>query len=147
MQNIRYLDKKAIVFIQSTLFIVLLGSLTAFDPLSIDMYLPAFPAIQKDLSTDYSMVQISLSSFFIGMSLGQLIYGPLADRWGRKRPLLVGMTLFLIATVLCGLAQDIKVLIALRVLQAFGGCAGMVITRAIVRDVFDSKKMVNFFLH
>ncbi len=145
MQNIRYLDEKAIVFIQSTLFIVLLGSLTAFDPLSIDMYLPAFPAIQKDLLTDYSMVQLSLSSFFIGMSLGQLIYGPLADRWGRKRPLLVGMTLFLMATILCGFAQDIKVLIAMRVLQAFGGCAGMVITRAIVRDVFDSKKMVNFF--
>jgi DHA1 family bicyclomycin/chloramphenicol resistance-like MFS transporter len=145
MEKSLKLDAKSLVFIHSTLFIVLLGSLTAFDPLSIDMYLPAFQKIQAELHTSYSMVELSLSSFFIGMSLGQLVYGPLADRFGRKIPLLGGMLIYMLATFACAFSPNIETLIVLRMFQAFGGCAGMVITRAIVRDVFDSKKMANFF--
>jgi DHA1 family bicyclomycin/chloramphenicol resistance-like MFS transporter len=141
-QELNELQRK---FIHSFWFVVLMGALTAFDPLSIDMYLPAFPNIQAELKTTYSMVELSLSSFFIGMAFGQMVYGPLADRWGRKRPLLAGMSLYLLASLACGFATNIETLIALRILQAFGGCAGMVITRAIARDVFDSKKTAQFF--
>lgn len=145
MENTYKLDEKSLKFINSIFFVVLLGSLTAFDPLSIDMYLPAFPAIKADLNTTMAQVELSLSSFFIGMSLGQLIYGPLADRYGRKKPLIWGMMIYMIATLLCAITKSIHLLIAMRVFQAFGGCAGMVITRAIVRDVFEPKKMTNFF--
>ncbi len=132
-------------FVHSWGFVVLMGSLAAFDPLSVDMYLPAFAQIEKDLGTTYASVELSLSSFFIGMAFGQLFYGPLADRYGRKKPLLAGMTLYLIASFACAFATNIESLIVLRILQAFGGCAGMVITRAIARDVFDSKRAAQFF--
>lgn len=132
-------------FVHSMGFIVLMGCLTAFDPMSIDMYLPAFANIQKDLATTYSSVELSLTSFFIGMAVGQLAYGPLADRFGRKKPLLFGMLLYMVASFSCAFAPNIQTLIALRILQAFGGCAGMVITRAIVRDLFNPKKTASFF--
>ncbi len=132
-------------FLHSFWFVVLMGSLTAFDPLSIDMYLPAFPEIQTSLHTSYAMVELSLSSFFVGMALGQIFYGPLADRFGRKKPLMAGMLLYLLASLACGFAANIESLIVLRILQAFGGCAGMVVTRAIARDVFEPKKTAHFF--
>jgi DHA1 family bicyclomycin/chloramphenicol resistance-like MFS transporter len=132
-------------FVHSTGFIVLMGCLTAFDPMSIDMYLPAFSNIQSDLATTYASVELSLSSFFVGMALGQLVYGPLADHFGRKKPLLFGMLLYMIASFSCAFAPNIQTLIVLRILQAFGGCAGMVITRAIVRDLFNHKKAASFF--
>jgi DHA1 family bicyclomycin/chloramphenicol resistance-like MFS transporter len=125
--------------------IILLGSLTAFDPLSIDMYLPAFPQIGKDLHTGASMVELSLTSFFIGMTFGQLIYGPLSDHYGRKKPLIAGMGVYLLASFGCAFSHSIQMLILFRVLQALGGCAGMVIARAIVRDLFDKQRVAHIF--
>jgi drug resistance transporter, Bcr/CflA subfamily len=131
-------------FTQTRWFVLLLGALTAMDPLSIDMYLPAFSDIQKSFETSFSLVEMSVSAFFVGMAFGQLIYGPLADRFGRKKPLMAGMMLYLIATIGCAYAPNIETFIFARVLQALGGCAGMVITRAIVRDVFDKKRVAEF---
>ncbi len=125
--------------------LVLLGALTAFDPLSIDMYLPAFPQIGRDLHAGASLVELSLTSFFIGMTLGQLIYGPLSDHYGRKKPLIAGMTVYLLASFGCAFSRSIHVLILFRVLQALGGCAGMVIARAVVRDLFDKKRVAHIF--
>lgn len=122
-----------------------MGCLTAFDPLSIDMYLPAFQNMQSDLRTSYASIELSLSSFFIGMAFGQMIYGPLTDRHGRKLPLMAGMALYAVASLACAFATNVETLIGLRLLQAFGGCAGMVITRAIVRDVFDARRSAEFF--
>src|SRR6187549_2346353 len=114
--------------------ILILGLLTAIGPLSIDMYLPAFPEIARNLHTDVSKVMLSLSSFFIGISFGQFIYGPLLERFGRKRPLYAGLTLYLFASIGCALSASVNALIFFRSLQALGGCAGMVAARAIVRD-------------
>jgi DHA1 family bicyclomycin/chloramphenicol resistance-like MFS transporter len=125
--------------------IVLLGSLGAFDPISIDMYLPAFPNIAKDLHTTPPMVEISLTSFFIGLAIGQLIYGPLSDHYGRKKPLLAGMTVYFLSCFGCAFSRSIHILILFRVLQALGGCAGMVITRAMVRDLFDKQRAAHIF--
>ncbi len=129
---------------KSRWLVILLGVLAAFDPLTIDMYLPAFQSIQKDLNTQISFVELSVSTFFIGMALGQLIYGPLSDRFGRKKPLLGGMLLYLFASLGCALSQNIYLFILFRILQAFGGSASMVISRAIVRDLFDKKHIAIF---
>lgn len=130
--------------IHSNGLVYLLGALTAFDPLTIDMYLPAFSEIQRDFQTSMASVELSVSAFFIGMAFGQLVYGPLADRFGRRKPLLGGMLLYLMATLGCALSPNISVFIGFRLLQALGGCAGMVITRAIIRDLFDKKKTAVF---
>ncbi len=116
--------------------ILILSALAAIAPFSIDMYLPAFPAMAQDLGTDISHVALSLTSFFIGISVGQLLYGPLLDRIGRKKPLLFGLVLYAVASIGCAFAVNAKWLIALRLLQALGGCGGMVAVRAIVRDIF-----------
>jgi len=122
-----------------------MGLLTAIAPLSIDMYLPAFPAIAKSLQTSVSEVTLSLSSFFIGISAGQLLYGPLLERFGRKRPLYAGLCLYFLASVACALSQSVNILIAFRLLQAVGGCVGMVTARAMVRDLFDVKDNAKVF--
>lgn len=122
-----------------------MGLLTAIGPLSIDMYLPAFPAIAKNLNTTVSDVTLSLSSFFIGISFGQLLYGPLLERYGRKQPLYAGLLLYFAASIGCALAQSVNMLIALRLLQAVGGCVGMVAARAMVRDLFDVKETAKVF--
>lgn len=114
--------------------ILILGALSAFGPLAIDFYLPAFSAIARDFSTDVEHVQLSLAAYFVGLALGQLIYGPLADRYGRRWPLLIGVTLFTLASLACALAPTLDWLIAARFVQALGGCAGIVVTRAVVRD-------------
>src|SRR5919112_2322298 len=114
--------------------ILILGLLSAIGPFSIDMYLPGFPAIAADLSTTVAKVSLSLSSFFIGISAGQMLYGPLLDRFGRKKPLYVGLTIYLLASIGCALCTTADALIALRLVQALGGCAGMVAARAMVRD-------------
>lgn len=110
----------------------------AFAPMSIDTYLPGLPAIAAEFRADPSVVQFTLASFFIGMALGQMIHGPLADRYGRKPPLYVGLALFVLASVGCALAADITTLIVLRFAQAVSGCAGVVVARAVVRDRFDA---------
>lgn len=127
--------------------VILLGILTAFDPLTIDMYLPAFNSIQKDMKTDISNIELSVSTFFIGMALGQLIYGPLSDRFGRKKPLIGGMILYFASTILCAISKNIQFFILFRILQAFGGCASMVISRAIIRDLFNKKNIAIYLSH
>lgn len=116
--------------------ILILGSLTALGPFSIDMYLPGFPAMAKDLNTDVTSVGLSLSSYFIGISLGQLLYGPLLDRYGRKKPLYLGLILYILASLACAWASTIESLIVLRFIQAIGSCAAAVASVAMVRDLF-----------
>jgi DHA1 family bicyclomycin/chloramphenicol resistance-like MFS transporter len=109
------------------------------------MYLPAFPDIAKGLHTTVAQVTLSLSSFFIGISAGQLLYGPLLERFGRKKPLYAGLCIYLLASVGCALAASVNALILLRLLQALGGCVGMVAARAIVRDLFEVKENAKIF--
>jgi MFS transporter, DHA1 family, multidrug resistance protein len=116
--------------------LVLLGALTAFAPLSIDMYLPALPTLQRYFQTTEGEVQLTLASFFVGFALGQSLYGPLADRFGRKRPLYVGMLLYTTASAACALAFSVHALTAARLLQSIGACSGAVMSRAMVRDLF-----------
>src|SRR6187549_1076213 len=125
--------------------ILILGMLTAIGPFSIDMYLPAFPDIAKNLHTTVAQVTLSLSSFFIGISVGQLLYGPLLERFGRKNPLYFGLSIYLMASVGCALAGSVNALIAFRLLQALGGCVGMVAARAMVRDLFEVKENAKIF--
>lgn len=125
--------------------ILILGTVAALGPFSIDTYLPGFPAIAEDLNTDIANVSLTLTSYFIGISVGQLIYGPLLDRYGRKKPLLIGLCLYFIAAIGCAFAPDINSLIALRLLQALGGCVGMVASRAVVRDSFPPNESARIF--
>ena len=115
-------------------WLFLLGILTGLAPLSIDMYLPGFPAIEKSLLAQTGSAELTLASYFIGLAIGQLFYGPLSDRFGRKKPLMVGLMIYIIASLGCAYAGDITSLVIWRFLQALGGCAGIVITLAIVRD-------------
>ncbi|MCD0490005.1 multidrug effflux MFS transporter [Pedobacter sp. MC2016-14] len=125
--------------------ILVLGSLTALGPFSIDMYLPAFPVIAKDLQTTTEQVAISLSSFFIGISLGQLLYGPLLDRYGRKKPLYIGLAVYILASLGCVFAATLDQLIVLRAVQAIGSCAAAVASVAMVRDLFPVKDSAKVF--
>jgi DHA1 family bicyclomycin/chloramphenicol resistance-like MFS transporter len=117
--------------------ILVLGMLSAFAPFATDMYLPAFGRMASSFATDNGHIQATLSAFFLGLAVGQAFYGPLIDRFGRRTPLLVGIFLYLVSTVACWLTNDLDLFIALRILQAIGGCAGMIIGRAIVNDLFD----------
>jgi len=125
--------------------VLMLGSLAALVPLSIDMYLPAFPQIAADLGVKVGRVQLTLSVYMVGMALGQVMYGTLADRLGRRGPLLFGMVVFTLATAGCAVAGSIGALIWWRLGVALGGSAGMVITRAIVRDRFDERESAQFY--
>lgn len=118
--------------------ILILGALSAFGPLAIDFYLPAFPAMALAFGTDENHVQMTLAAYFLGLSIGQLAYGPVADRFGRRIPLLIGVGLFTLASVACAYAPNLEWLIGARFVQALGGCAGMVISRAIVSDKCDA---------
>jgi DHA1 family bicyclomycin/chloramphenicol resistance-like MFS transporter len=131
--------------VKSFRVILVMGLLTAIGPLSIDMYLPAFPAIAKNLHSTVAEVTLSLSSFFIGISAGQLLYGPLLERFGRKKPLYFGLSLYLLASVGCALATSVEFLIVTRLFQAVGGCAGLVAARAMVRDLFAAKENAKIF--
>ncbi len=125
--------------------IFILGLLSAIGPFSIDMYLPGFTGIASDLYTDVSNISLTLSSFYIGISMGQLFYGPMMDKYGRKKPLYVGLVLYIIASLGCAFAQSVDMLILYRFLQALGGCAGMVASRAMVRDMFEVKDGAKVF--
>lgn len=122
-----------------------LGLLSAIGPFSIDMYLPAFETIALDFETTIEHIQLSLTSFFIGIALGQLIYGPLLDKFGRKKPLLVGLLIYIGASVLCAYTKEPNHLIFLRFLQALGSCSGMVASRAMVRDIFEPREAAKVF--
>lgn len=125
--------------------ILVLGLLTTIGPFSIDLYLPAFPQIAAGLNTDVASVMLSLSSFFIGISLGQLIYGPLLERFGRKKPLYIGLVVYMISSAVCAMAVSVEYLILFRLFQALGSCSGMVAARAIVRDLFPPEKIAKVF--
>ena len=116
-------------------FALVLGLLSAIGPFAIDMYLPALPSIGKSLGATVGAVQASLMAFFIALGLGQIVYGPVSDMFGRKGPLYAGLVLFALASVGCALAPDIQTLVALRFVQGLGACATMVIPRAVVRDM------------
>ncbi|MFD2585283.1 multidrug effflux MFS transporter [Pedobacter vanadiisoli] len=121
---------------QHFFLILILGSLAALGPFSIDMYLPGFLDIAKDLKSTESTVALSLSSFFIGISVGQLLYGPLLDKYGRKKPLYFGLGLYILSSVLCLAVTNVNQLIVLRFVQAIGSCATAVASVAMVRDLF-----------
>lgn len=127
------------------LLILILGFLTALGPFSIDMYLPGFKAIAKDLNTSVLQVSLSLSSFFIGISAGQLLYGPLLDRFGRKKPLYIGLIVYIISSAGCVFASSLDALIVLRFMQAIGSCAAAVASIAMVRDLFPVKENAKVF--
>jgi DHA1 family bicyclomycin/chloramphenicol resistance-like MFS transporter len=119
-----------------------LGSLSAVGPLAIDMYLPALPAIARDLATSPASVQASLAAYFVGIAVGQACYGPMSDRVGRRPALFFGLSLFALSSVGCALAPNVGSLIASRFVQALGGCAPIVVPRAVVRDYFDPRGSV-----
>ncbi|MEV1051484.1 multidrug effflux MFS transporter [Streptomyces sp. NPDC049887] len=124
---------------------LVLGGLTALPPLSMDMYLPALPEVTGDLRAPAATIQLTLTACLAGMALGQLVVGPMSDRWGRRRPLLVGMAVYVAATAACALATGVEMLIAFRLLQGLAGAAGIVIARAVVRDLYDGVEMARFF--
>ncbi len=125
--------------------ILILGLLSAIGPFSIDMYLPGFPVMAKDLGVSVDVISYSLASFFIGVCIGQLLCGPLLDRYGRRKPLLIGMGLYIVASIGCAFSNGIEMLIVCRFFQALGGCVGMVAPRAIIRDVFPLKENAKIF--
>ncbi len=125
--------------------IALIGSLTIFGPLCIDMYLPALPRISEELGAGASAVQITLTACMIGISAGQLVLGPVSDRVGRRPPLLVGLAAFVVSSVACAMAPNIYFLTAFRLVQGLGGAAGIVIARSIVRDLHSGVALVRFF--
>jgi MFS transporter, DHA1 family, multidrug resistance protein len=127
------------------LLILILGLLSAIAPFSIDTYLSGFPTIATDLGVTVDEVSYSLASFFVGISLGQLLYGPLLDRYGRKRPLLIGLILYILGSIGCAITHSIEMLIIFRFFQALGGCVGMVAPRAIVRDSFPVSESAKIF--
>jgi DHA1 family bicyclomycin/chloramphenicol resistance-like MFS transporter len=124
--------------------VVILGSLSAFAPLSIDMYLPAFPAISTDLHAGPSAVQLTLTTCLIGLALGQLVAGPLSDTFGRRRPLLVGLVVYTVLSAACIAAPSVYALVGLRFVQGLGGSAGLVIATAAVRDRYAGVAMARF---
>lgn len=135
------LNRKWIIFI--------LGALCTISPFAIDMYLPAFPSIADGLDTTTAKVSLSISSYFVGFALGQILYGPLLDRFGRKLPLYVGLVLFIVCSAICIWVPDVSWLIAIRFLQALGGCVAQVAAMAMVRDFFpvkDTAKIISLLI-
>src|SRR3984893_2745724 len=125
--------------------IVLMGVLQAFAPLSIDMYLPSMPLLEKVFNATTAQVQITLVTFLLGFALGQSLYGPITDRFGRKPPLYVSLALFIVSSAACALAPSIRIMSFFRLLQAIGACGGSVISRAIVRDLFPPSELRRIF--
>ncbi|MGQ0677482.1 MAG: Bcr/CflA family multidrug efflux MFS transporter [Rhodospirillales bacterium] len=125
--------------------IVILGAMISMAPMGIDMYLPSLPELERAFAAAAGQVQLTLSTFFLGFALGQAVYGPISDRFGRRPPLFAGLALFAAASVACAYAPTIEALTGLRFLQAIGACAGMVIARAMVRDLFDVRDAARVF--
>lgn len=128
-----------------TFLIILLGILAAIGPFTIDMYLPGFKQIAVDFATNEKQVAFTLTSYFFGIAVGQLVYGPLVDKYGRKKPLLIGLGIYVLAALGCALSSTIESLIVMRLLQALGGCVGMVASNAIISDVYEKDKRAKAF--
>ncbi|MEV7784698.1 multidrug effflux MFS transporter [Streptomyces sp. NPDC088106] len=129
----------------SLLVTFLLGGLTAVTPLAMDMYLPALPEVTRSLHAPAATVQLTLTACLAGMALGQMVVGPMSDRWGRRRPLLVGLAIYVVATALCAFAPTVELLVACRLAQGLAGSAGIVIARAVARDLYDGVALARFF--
>ena len=125
--------------------VVVLGLLSTFGPLSLDLYLPALPQLADDLGASASLAQLSITACLVGLAVGQLVAGPLSDRLGRRRPLIVGLVAFLLASVACAVAPSAAVLVLLRLVQGLAGAAGIVISRAIARDLYSGRALMIFF--
>ncbi|GGB85409.1 multidrug effflux MFS transporter [Dyadobacter sediminis] len=125
--------------------ILILGFLATVSPFSIDMYLPGFPRIAADLKTTIDKVQLSLTSYLVGICIGQVLYGPLLDRFGRKKPLFFGLALYVLASVGCAFTASVDELVLMRFFQAMGGCVGLVASQALVSDLFPSEKRAEVF--
>jgi len=125
--------------------LVTLGALTTFGPLSTDLYLPSLPELGRDLGVSDALAQLTMSACMVGLALGQLVAGPMSDRAGRRRPLLAGLVAFAVASVLCALAPNLWLLVALRLVQGLAGAAGLVISRAMVRDLYSGDRAVRVF--
>ncbi|WP_030859326.1 multidrug effflux MFS transporter [Streptomyces sp. NRRL S-37] len=129
----------------SLLVTLVLGGLTATPPLAMDMYLPALPEVTRSLHAPAATVQLTLTACLAGMALGQMVVGPMSDRWGRRRPLLIGLAVYVVATALCAFAPTVELLVAFRLAQGLAGAAGIVIARAVARDLYDGVAMARFF--
>jgi DHA1 family bicyclomycin/chloramphenicol resistance-like MFS transporter len=125
--------------------ILLVGALSAFGPLSIDMYLPGLPELRADFGVGASQTQLTLSACLLGLASGQLLAGPMSDAFGRRRPLMLGVGLYAVASLLCAVAPTIQALIAFRFVQGFAGAAGIVIARSVVRDLYSGVAAARFF--
>ena len=125
--------------------VIVLGLLSTFGPLSLDLYLPVLPQLADDLGASASLAQLSITACLVGLAVGQLVAGPLSDRLGRRRPLIVGLVAFLLASVACALAPSAAVLVLLRLVQGLAGAAGIVISRAIARDLYSGRALMIFF--
>ena len=130
---------------QHVITILILGALATISPFSIDMYLPGFPAIAADLGTSIARVQLSLTSYLVGIAVGQLVYGPMLDRFGRKTPLYVGLAIYVVTSLVCAFTTSVDALIFMRFLQALGGCAGIVAAQALVRDLYPLNQIAQAF--
>ncbi len=131
--------------INKTYLVILLGILAALSPFTIDMYLPAFGRIAEDFGTDEKHVAFTLTSYFAGIAAGQLLYGPIVDKYGRKKPLLTGLFIYSIAALGCALSPDIWTMIGMRLLQALGGCVGMVASNAVISDVYEPNERAKVY--
>lgn len=131
--------------VRGPLLVVMLGLITAIGPLSLDMYLPAFPALAADLRVSDAQVRLSLTACLVGLAVGQLVCGPLSDRWGRRRPLIVGVGAYAVFSFLCALAPNAPVLAGVRLAEGIAGGMGVVVARAIVRDLYSGVAAAKFF--
>jgi len=122
-----------------------LGMLSTFGPISLDLYLPSLPELSSELSTSTSSAQLTITACLLGLAVGQLIAGPLSDQFGRRRPLLIGLVAYLLASLACAFAPTIELLIVLRLLQGLAGAAGLVIARAVARDLYSGSALLIFF--
>ncbi len=127
--------------------LLILIAVTAMGPLAVNIFLPSMPGMAVEMNTDYATVQLTLSLYLVGLSVAQLLYGPLSDRFGRRPLMLSGLSIFLCGSLMCALAPTISVLIAGRILQAVGGCAGMVLGRAMVRDMYDRERSASMIAY
>jgi DHA1 family bicyclomycin/chloramphenicol resistance-like MFS transporter len=126
-------------------FFLILGVLSSIGPLSVDMYLPALPKLTHDLSASTSLVQLTLTTCLVGLAVGQILAGPISDMYGRRRPMLAGVIVYVVASLMCAVAPSVQMLTALRLVQGVAGAACIVISRAVVRDMYDGPAAARFF--